>query len=125
MRVVGRGILAAFFIAVGTLHFLNPGPFLEIVPSYLPFPLGLVYLSGFFEIAGGLGLLVPRLRWWAGMGLILLLAAVLPANIYMLTDHPFLLGQRVSDWVLWVRLPMQGVLMAMIWWVAVRPSSER
>lgn len=120
MKTGVRGIIGLFFLLAGTMHFVNPQPFVEIVPRYLPGPLLLVYLSGFFEIAGGIGLFIPRLRRLAGWGLIALLVAVLPANIYMLTDHPFLAGQRVPDWVLWMRLPLQGVLIALIWWTACR-----
>jgi len=120
MKAVVRSAIGLFFVLAGTMHFVNPQPFVEIVPRYLPAPFLLVYLSGFFEIVGGIGLVIPRLRRLAAWGLIALLVAVLPANIFMLTDHPFLAGQRVPDWVLWVRLPLQGVLIALIWWTSCR-----
>lgn len=120
MKTAARIVIGVFFIMTGVMHFVRPAPFVEIVPRYLPEPVLLVYLSGFFEIAGGAGLFIPRVRRTAGIGLILLLAAVFPANIYMLTDHPFLSGKPVSAWVLWMRLPLQGVLMAAVWWAACR-----
>jgi len=118
MKTGVRVVIGLFFLLAGAMHFVNPQPFLEIVPRYLPAPLFLVYLSGFFEMAGGAGLFIPRLRRFAAWGLIALLVAVLPANIFMLTDHPYLNGQRVSEWVLWLRLPLQGVLMGLIWWTS-------
>jgi len=118
MKTGVRVVIGLFFLLAGTMHFVNPQPFLEIVPRYLPAPLFLVYLSGFFEMAGGAGLFIRRLRRFAAWGLIALLVAVLPANIFMLTDHPYLNGQRVSEWVLWLRLPLQGVLMGLIWWTS-------
>ena len=79
-------VLAALFAFAGTMHFVIPGQYVRIMPPALPFPLELVYLSGVLEIAGGVGLLVPRSRRAAGMGLILLLLAVWPANVQMLLN---------------------------------------
>lgn len=61
-RPLARSLIAGLFLTTGTLHFLRPELFLKIVPPRLPWPLGLVYLSGFFELVGGAGLLVPRFR---------------------------------------------------------------
>jgi uncharacterized membrane protein len=78
-----RLVLAVSMVAVGVLHFTSPEGFVRIVPAYLPAPLALVYVSGAFEIAGGLGLLVARLRRAAAYGLIALYVAVFPANVNM------------------------------------------
>ena len=61
--------------------------YLGIMPEMLPYPLALIYVSGFFEMLGGCGILVPRCRTWAGYGLIVLLIAVFPANVKMFTDN--------------------------------------
>ncbi len=79
-------ILSIFYISVGVAHFLIPEKFLIIIPEIFPVPLFLVFLSGFFEILLGLLLLIKRLRYYAGIGLILLLIAVFPANIYLYLD---------------------------------------
>ena len=72
----------------GSLHFLIPGFYLSMMPPWLPWHLELVYLSGVFEVLGGVGLLVPRLRRVACWGLIALLLAVFPANVqYTLNAH--------------------------------------
>ena len=115
MRQLSIGFFSLAFSLAGSMHFINPQPFLDIVPSYLPAPGLLVAVSGLAEIAGGVGLLT-RFRQPAGYGLILLLLAVLPANVYMLTDHPFILGKLVPEWILLFRLPLQFVLMAWIYW---------
>ena len=86
-REAARTTLALFFVAAGTLHFVVPAYYQAIVPSYLPSPATLVAVSGAAEIAGGAGLLVPRLRQAAGVGLIVLLVLVLPANVAMLQLH--------------------------------------
>ena len=75
--------LAAFFINVGVDHFVNPDFYLSIMPPALPLHLEAVYISGFFEVLGGVCVLIPRLRKIAGWGLVALLIAVYPANIYM------------------------------------------
>jgi uncharacterized membrane protein len=87
---------------------------------------GLVYEcndSGVAEIAGGVGLVIRPLRRVAGWGLIALLIAVFPANIYML-QHP---GQfHFAPWILWARLPLQAVFIAWVWFVAIRcPPRDR
>ncbi len=117
LKLVALWALALGMIAIGVLHFVQPKPFVRIVPKYLPAPLALVYISGFFEIAGGVGLLVPATRVAAAWGLIALYIAVFPANIYMLT-HNISLNPRkpIPRWALWARLPLQFVLMAWAYW---------
>ena len=110
-------LLAFAMVAIGILHFVRPKPFVRIVPKYLPAPLALVYISGFFEILGGLGLLIPGTRSWAAWGLIALYIAVFPANVYMLT-HDISLDPRnpIPRWALWLRLPFQLVFIAWAYW---------
>src|SRR5690349_16468903 len=100
-------LLAAFMVIAGTTHFTDPDTFVKIVPDYLPESLLLVYVSGLFEILGGIGLLIPRTRRVAAWGLIALLVAVFPANVYMaMNEIPFGDGPT-PPLLLWLRLPMQ------------------
>ena len=75
--------LATFFIYFGLDHFINPDFYLSIMPPSFPLHEEAIYISGFFEIVGGVGVLIPRFRKIAGWGLVALLIAVYPANIYM------------------------------------------
>ena len=75
--------LSTFFIYFGVDHFINPDFYLSIMPPSFPLHEEAVYISGFFEIVGGIGVLIPRFRKIAGWGLVALLIAVYPANIYM------------------------------------------
>lgn len=113
-RQASRTALALFFMAAGTLHFIVPAYYRAIVPSYLPAPATLVALSGIAEIAGGAGLLVPWLRRAAGLGLIILLIVLLPANVEMLHLFRSSGGPWWQELLLWLRLPFQAVL---LWWV--------
>lgn len=109
-------ILVIFFVFAGLNHFRNPDFYLAIMPSYLPAHKELVLLSGIFEILGGVGLLIPATRQWAGYGLILLLIAVFPANIHMaLNADEF--AKFGSRWALYLRLPLQILLIYWIYWV--------
>ena len=112
------GLLSLLFIAAGVNHFVSAGIYLKIMPEYLPWPLALVYVSGFFEVLGGVGLAIPRLRRAAGWGLIALLVAVFPANVGMLMNADQF--PAIPVWALVVRLPLQGVLIAWVWWAAVK-----
>ena len=117
LKLAALLLLAAVMIAIGVLHFVRPKPFVRIVPKFLPAPLALVYISGFFEVLGGVGLLIPGTRPWAAWGLIALYVAVFPANIYMLT-HNISLNPRkpIPRWALWLRLPFQLVFIAWAYW---------
>jgi uncharacterized membrane protein len=119
MRIILRGLATIFFVVAGTFHFLKPKPYVQIMPPYFPAPQLLVAVSGLAEIAGGVGLLIRPLRRAAGWGLIALLIAVFPANIYM-AQHP---GQfHFAPWILWLRLPLQAVFIAWVWFVASQRS---
>ena len=107
---ISRLLCCTFFTYVGITHFTNPDLFLLIMPPYLPWHLELVYLSGAFEIAGGLALMISKLRRTAGWGLLLLLAAVYPANVHMLINDIYLPDMPQERWLLWLRMPMQFVL---------------
>ena len=82
------------FIMVGVSHFREPDKFVEIVPSFLPFPLMLVYISGGMEIAGGIAIIYPETRVLAGRFLALFLVGVYPANLYMWTHDIAFNGTR-------------------------------
>jgi uncharacterized membrane protein len=107
-------VAAVFYIVAGSLHFIKPAPYLRIVPPYIPWQVPMVRVSGFFEILGGLGLFVPATRRAAAWGLVALLIAVFPANLYMAT-HPVEAGAAsIAPVLRWGRLPLQALL---IWWL--------
>ena len=123
--VCARVLAALFFAAAGANHFIAPAFYERIVPPALPAPGLLVTLSGAFEVLGGVGLLIAPLRRWAAWGLIALLVAVFPANIYMVLSPEWAAPLHLPEWVLWARLPMQGVLMAWVWWVGTGNQAGR
>jgi uncharacterized membrane protein len=108
-----RILLSVFFGIAGLMHFLRPGMYVAIVPPWLPNSEILVLLSGSCEILGGLGVLHPATRRFAGWGLIALLIAVFPANVQML--HLAYVSHASALWklALWLRLPLQ---IPLIWW---------
>jgi uncharacterized membrane protein len=109
---LSRGLLAAFFVGSGLNHFASPRFYRAIVPPRLAHDAKrVVEVSGVAEILGGLGVLAPRTRRSAGVGLIALLAAVFPANLYMAREPERF--ERVPRWALYARLPLQPLMM---WW---------
>jgi uncharacterized membrane protein len=114
-----KAALAVFFIGAGVNHFVIPGTYERIVPPGLGDPAMLVRISGVAEVAGGVGVLVPRTRRPAGFGLIALLVAVLPANVFMaLNPAKF---AKIPAWTLYARLPLQPLMMRWAW-RATKPS---
>jgi uncharacterized membrane protein len=118
-----RVLLAVCIIVAGVLHFLTPQPFIKIVPGLLPYPAAIVYISGFFEILGGIGLLVPAVSQAAAWGLVVLFIAVYPANINMAVNHIQIANIPDSNWFQAIRLPFQFVLIAWAWWLT-RPDEQ-
>jgi uncharacterized membrane protein len=111
---------AALFFIVGVLHFVMPAFFDRIVPPWLPDARLATYVSGVCEIAGAIGLLIPATRAAAAWGLIALLVAVLPANIHMLNQARAAEASFGYLAALWIRLPLQPLLMWWVWGVAIR-----
>ncbi len=107
--MAARTLLAILFIVAGALHFVITPVYVEIMPAYLPSPALLVQISGAAEILGGLGLLVPAVQPAAAWGLILLLIAVIPANLNMALHASR--WPAIPAWILWARLPLQLPLM--------------
>jgi uncharacterized membrane protein len=115
---MSRALLGLTFIATGILHFAKPRMYQAIMPRYLPAHRELVYASGVAEIAGGVGVLHRRTSRAAGWWLIATLIAIFPANVEMAVH-----AERFRHFpraLLWLRLPVQGVLIAWAWATAAR-----
>lgn len=110
-----RLLLAAFLVFAGVMHFVIPASYERIMPPWLPLHRELVYLSGVLEIAGGVGLLIDRTRRAAGIGLVLLLIAVWPANLQMLLNAQAADRPAWEQALRWLRLPLQLMLLVWVW----------
>jgi uncharacterized membrane protein len=116
VKTVFRWILTVFMVGAGVNHFVNPAPYLAMMPEVLPAKAALVAISGIAEILGGLGLILPSTRKLAAWGLIALLVAVFPANINMAMNGLPLGTTDIPTWALWARLPLQLVMIVWAWW---------
>jgi uncharacterized membrane protein len=121
LKSVFRWIMAVFFVVAGANHFISPSFYLGLMPPYLPRHLELIYVSGIAEMVLGVAVVLPRMRRIAGWSLIALLIAVFPANIHAAL-HGF---QSVPGWILWARLPLQLVLIALVYWCCLREERQR
>ena len=106
--------MSLFYVYAGIKHFSDTDYFLKIMPPYLSYHLELVYISGAFEILLGIMLIFNKTRCLASWGLILLLIAVFPANIYLAQTNGNALG--VSPYIAWGRLPFQAVFIGLAYW---------
>ncbi len=114
IKLILKWLLAIAFVLAGINHFLNPAFYLRMMPPVLPAPLFLIYLSGVFEIALGILLLLPKFTRFAAWGLIALLIAVFPANVYMASNPQIF--PEFSSIAIYARLPLQLVLIALMFW---------
>ncbi len=114
IKTISIIIMSLFYIMAGTNHFINPDWYVRIVPPILPFKTAIVYISGILEIILGSLLIFPKTRFIAGWGLIILLVAVYPANIYVaLTNGE---AMDITPLIAWGRLPFQFVLIGLAYW---------
>jgi len=116
-------LAALIYVFAGILHFIRPQVYLKIMPPYLPWHMALVQVSGACEILGGAGLLIPATRRIAAWGLVALLVAVFPANVYMATNPVEAGAAEFSAALRWGRLPLQAVLIAWVLWSSKTPTS--
>ena len=121
-KILGLGFVFIWFFLGGIAHFVFTNLETQIVPPYLPEPRLLVLISGVFELLGAIGILIPRTRRLAGWGLILLTIAVTPANVYMWQNAAQF--PDIPYWLLTLRLPLQLVLIYIIWWSTKPPQRK-
>lgn len=118
VRHIGLAVVFLWFAIGGVAHFVFTEAEMRIVPPWVPWPREVVWVSGGFELMGAAALLWQPTRHAAGIGLFLLTVAVTPAHVYML-QRPDLFD--VPLWVLWLRLPVQAGLLALIAWAVILP----
>jgi uncharacterized membrane protein len=118
MKSALRWLLTVLMVGAGLNHFRVPDLYVAMMPAAIPasWHLVLVQISGIAEVAGGLGLILPRTRRLAAWGLVALLVAVFPANVNMAVNQLPLGEQAIPTWALWARLPLQALLVAWAFW---------
>jgi uncharacterized membrane protein len=122
-KAAGLLAVAIMFLFTGFSHFSSlKYDFAAMIPDPLPNGLWIIYLTGVFEIAGAVGLLIPRTRRLAGICLVLLLVALFPANVNAIINEIPLGGNAPVP--LWVRAPMQLLYIGMIWWTSIKGGSK-
>ncbi|MBC8256852.1 MAG: DoxX family protein [Candidatus Marinimicrobia bacterium] len=114
IKLITIYFMSIFYIFAGVQHFANTEWFMKIMPPYIPYHTAMVYISGAFEIILGIMLLFEDIRFIAGWGLIILLIAVFPANIYAAQTNGVAMGTSAA--VAWGRLPFQAVFIAIAYW---------
>ena len=117
LRAILRTLLAAAYFAAGVLHLARPGGFLAITPHWVPWPEAVVAFTGIAEIAGAIGLMIPRFRAAAGIGLALYAICVFPANINHALNAIPLGGQTLGWGYHGPRLALQPVFVWLALWV--------
>jgi uncharacterized membrane protein len=122
-RDAGRVALVIMFLFTGFSHFSSMKyDFAAMIPAPLPNGLWVIYLTGLFEIAGAIGLLIPRTRRVAGICLVLLLVGLFSANVNAALNEIPLRGEAATP--LWIRTPMQLLYIGMVWWTSIKARPE-
>lgn len=120
-EAVGRSSSSAMLLFTGSSHFSSlKHDFVAMLPEPLPKDLRIIYFTGMTEIAGAIGLLIPRTRRAAGIGLVVQLAAMFPANVHAANKGIPIRGKAPTP--LWLRGPMQSLYIAVIWLTAMKDT---
>ena len=122
IKAIFKYLLAFGFVLAGINHFVNADFYLKMMPPYLPAHLFLIYLSGIFQIALGILLMIPKYTQLAACGLIALLIAVFPANVYMAMNAEIF--PEFSQTALYLRLPLQIILIVSVYWFTRRKNLD-
>lgn len=122
IKTISKFVLAIFIIGAGIMHFVNPSFFLKIMPQYLPLHKELVLVSGVCEALLGILLLIPAYSRWAAWGIVALLIAVFPANLYVYQHQELIAAPPL---VHLLRLPLQGVFILWAYWHTRPAITER
>lgn len=121
-KLAGLVVVFLWFFIGGIAHFVATETEMKIVPLYIPWPRAAVLVSGVFELLGAAGLWLRPTRRAAGIGLFLLTIAVTPCHVYMLQRPE--LYPSIPLWALWLRLPIQVALLALIAWCTTPERSR-
>ena len=105
--------LSLFFVITASQHFINTQPMAAMIPPAIPYRTEIVYLTGVLELLGAIGVWIPRLVRLTGLLLILMLIAILPANLYSAINRIEFGGHGAGVAYLLVRIPFQLFVM---WW---------
>jgi len=116
-------VLSLLYIFVGVKHFTNPNYFLAIMPPYIPYHKFMVYLSGLLEILFALMMIFKKTRFYGCWGIIFLLIAVFPANIYLYNSEIPQKILSVTKQEALIRLPYQLPLLLFAFWHSKKESS--
>ena len=112
-RTILRALLSAAYLLAGILHVFVPRPFLGITPAWVPYAPQVILVTGLCELAGAIGLFVPRTRWWAGVLLAAYAVCVYPANVKHAIDF---IEHGRGGLGLWYHIPRLAFQPVIVWW---------
>jgi uncharacterized membrane protein len=116
--------VAIMFLFTGSTHFTAmKHDYAAMLPGFVPMKVSIIHLTGVLQITGAIGLLVPRTRRLAGIGLALLLVAMFPGNVYAAVNEIPFRGEPPTP--LWLRTPIQLFYIGMVLWTSTKRPSER
>ncbi len=110
-------ILIIGYLVAGLNHFINPGGYISIIPTYLPYPKVLNIIAGICEMSFALLLISSKTRRYGAWGIILMLIAFMPVHINMIINAPMQVGSLlVTQTIAWIRIPFQVLFVMWAWW---------
>ena len=112
-------VMSFFYTLIGLKHIFDPKYFLPMMPPFIPFKKLIIYISGVLEIIFGICLLIEDTRFYAAVGIIILLLLVFPANIYVAINDEARKKLQVSKLLVILRVFLQAPLICLAYWHAL------
>lgn len=123
LALAGRMAMSIMLVFTGVAHFIYPEGMVLMLPDFIPFKTEMIYLTGVVEIAGAIGLLIPKIQKLSSWLLIVFFILILPANIHAAIKHVSL---KTADFsgsgteYLWFRIPLQVLFIAWVYYFGIR-----
>ncbi|WP_158850258.1 MauE/DoxX family redox-associated membrane protein [Algibacter sp. L1A34] len=105
-----RILLAIFMIYAGAQHFIKADFFNPFVPDFMVYKTFIIYASGFVEVILGMLLLIPKYKYTAATGILVLMVCFLPIHIWDVFSNTPAIGSHKAALI---RLPIQFILIAL------------
>jgi uncharacterized membrane protein len=116
----GQMGIALLFAFTGFGHFMKTSAMTQMLPSWVPFRVLMIYVTGVFELLAAGAILVAPISRFAGLALCVFLLLIVPSNIYAAFKRVDFGGHSAGPVYLFVRIPLQAFLIGWIYWFAVR-----
>jgi uncharacterized membrane protein len=121
---MGRSAMAIMLIFTALAHFNQTEYMVEMLPDFMPYKKGVVYMTGIIEFIAAIGLFIKKTVKITTYLLILFYLLILPANIIGSIKQVDLGGMDAGAPYLFFRIPLQVLFMIWIYYFGIMKMND-